>query len=131
MGNVQNQLGAGKPWTLPLSLTWQDETDRECFSGQRGALAHGHHASKSPETLSQVFPRGNGNRSMFLVAAGDYLCARRFYLISFAQRPFRESEPDSVETGVLGTPDVAGYTACGWRLSKHNSYCGGRGLPLL
>lgn len=68
---------------------------------------------------------------MFLVAAGDYLCAYRFYSISFFSEAFSESEPDSVETGVLGTPDVAGYTACGWRLSKHNSYCGGEGAPLL
>lgn len=88
MGKVQHQLGAGEPWTLPLSLTWQDETDRECVSGQWGALAHGHQASKSPETLSQVFPTGNGNGSMFLVAAGDYLCALRFYSVSFVQRPF-------------------------------------------
>lgn len=49
---------------------------------------------------------------MFLVAAGDYLCARRFYSVSCSEA-FSESEPDSVETGVLGTPDMAGYIAGG------------------
>lgn len=58
MGKVQHQLGAGEPWILPLSLTWQDETDQECVSGQCGALAHGHQASKSPETLSRALPTG-------------------------------------------------------------------------
>lgn len=48
----------------------------------------------------------------------------------FCLEAFSESEPDSVETGVLGTPD-AGYTAGGWRLSKQDSYCGGGDLLLL